>query len=369
MKIIKNIFFTVVTWGIILFALNYLCGFVAKNQYIALDPLDQKMAEKTYGYFYPNQDKLLLFPGMPPYRVRVDSNGFRSVGVDSKNFLGAPGITKILCLGDSITFGLFVNDEDSYPYRLQSLIEKNGKQAIALNAGVGGATLPDYLYYLRHKGLILHPDVVILNFCYNDVQDIGSKKAPVYQQMIDENKFSLSRKLKLMKMMRMFRHFEVAYRYHRWMQKTDDPRRREIYERDSKDLEDILYVAGEYFGPMVKNQFDEKLKEKWSQFFVLLGETIDLLSKENIRFLYVLYPDIYTLFDRGNGYYQDTLIEFLKARGVDYIDLRTVFKPRRDEFLSLYNHLPRDFHLSGKGNQIFAEEVYKRIFGAKQEAF
>ena len=360
---LKNFIFAVITWFIILSGINFLCGFIAKDQYIALDPLDARTAVRTYGYFYPNQDKLLLFPGIDPYRVRIDSLGFRSVGVDTGEFLKRKDTTKILCLGDSVTFGLYVDDEDSYPYRLQKLIEAAGRKAVALNAGLGGVSIRDYLYYLKLKVPALRPDVVVLNFCYNDVVDIDRHKVPQYQRMIDENKFSLSRTLKRMKMMRMFRRFEMDYRYGRWMRKLKDPKRREICEKDSKDLEDILYVAGEFYGPIVKDPSDEALKEKWTAFFAALEELIGYLRANDIGLLYVFYPDIYTLFDRGQGYYQDILIEFLNARGVDYIDLRLVFKPRRDDFLKLYNHLPRDFHLSGEGNQIFAEEVHKKLFG------
>ncbi len=362
----KVFFFAVAAGLLILSGFNFLCGFIAKDQYIALDPVDKTTAGTTPGYFYPNQNKLLLFPGIEPYRVRIDSNGFRNVGVDSGPFLGAGDFMKILCLGDSFTSGP-LDDEDTYPYRLQTLISRSKRKAIVLNAAAGGASLPDYLYYLKEKGLALRPDVIVLNFACNDVVEIGSRDTPLYKKMIEDSAFSISRTLKKMKMMRMMRRFEMAHRYRRWMRKMNDPRRRRICEQDSKDLEDILYVAGEYHGPIVKNPHGKELAAQWSDFFLLLEEMIDLLRSKNVAFLYVLCPDIYTLFDRGQGYYQDILIDFLESKGVDYIDLRPVFKPRRKEFLELYRHLPRDFHLSGEGNQIFAEEVFKKLFGILPE--
>ena len=37
------------------------------------------------------------------------------------------------------------------------------------------------------------------------------------------------------------------------------------------------------------------------------------------------------------------------------------FKERKNQYLELYNDLPRDFHLSALGNKILAYEIYDKI--------
>ena len=359
---LKNILFTLVAWAIVLFIINSLCGFVSKNTYVHVNAVNKKIADKTFGYFEPNQHKRILFPGLKPYIVTVDSNGFRSVGVDSGDYLEKEDVFKILCVGDSYTFGAFVDDEDSYPFRLQSFLQNHKKEAIVLNAGIGGGTASDYIYYLKEKGLALKPDIVIMNFCPNDIKGILSSKAPLYEKMIQENQFSLFKTIKLLKIMRMFRRFEVNYKYHRYLIKIKDPVIKKILVNESKELEDILRVAAFREGKKVTAPYDESLEKNWQAYLASLDESIELLRKENIRFIYFIYPNILTIYDRTDGLYQDILKDFLDERGVEYIDLTPVFREQRENYFALYNNPPRDFHLSGDSNQILAEEIYARLY-------
>ena len=164
-----------------------------------------------------------------------------------------------------------------------------------------------------------------------------------------------------MKFMRMFRHFEVNYKYRRYLKKIKDPRLKDILTKESKSLEDILYVAAATTAPEVLYPHDTELKNNWQQYFSKLTEVIELLEQKQIKFIYVIYPDILTLWDRPQGYYQDVLKEFLEERGVEYVDLTPRFRAQRDNFLKLYNNLPRDFHLSGYGNQVLAEELIRHL--------
>ena len=74
-----------------------------------------------------------------------------------------------------------------------------------------------------------------------------------------------------------------------------------------------------------------------------------------------IYPNIVTVFDGAKDNYQDILIKHLKKRDIEYVDFLDTFKERKDEYLKLYNQLPRDFHISGYGNQIIAEELYEVV--------
>jgi len=358
---IKTIGFTIFTWGVIISGINLLCGFVVRNTYIAVDPINEETARTSYGYFAPNQDKVILFPGNPPYKVNIDAMGLRSVGLDKD--LSVEDIEdryKILALGDSVTFGLFVDDEDSFPFRLQEIVKERQHNTVVLNAGVGSATISDYLYYLNLKGLSLKPDLVTINFCSNDLAEL-SRTTPLYQKMKEENIFSFFKTFKLTKFMRIFRKAELARRFKRSTNRIQDERVKNALLNESKDLEDILYVSGFLGGLAVTDSRNKELEESWERYFESLDQIINLLRKEKIDLVYIIHPDIVTVYGRSKSNYQDILREFLDERNVEYVDPLPVFKKLKDQHLNIYNNLPRDFHLSGLGNQIVAEQIYKKV--------
>lgn len=96
-------------------------------------------------------------------RSHIDQYGLRS-GVSPA------GRTIILCLGDSITYGYGVNDEDTYPTRLQLLLDQNepGKYAV-LNGGVNAYPIwlmHEKFLYLWDRGI--RPDLVIVGYSMNE---------------------------------------------------------------------------------------------------------------------------------------------------------------------------------------------------------
>ena len=85
------------------------------------------------------------------------------------NFRGAPpkenGI-KILVVGDSFTFGLLLDEEDTYVYHLQQHTDKEFGTGVCqyLNAAVGGWGTADYVAYIEDFGNIVKPDIILVFF-------------------------------------------------------------------------------------------------------------------------------------------------------------------------------------------------------------
>jgi len=355
---VKEIIFTIIAWAAVLGLVNFLCGLVVKNRYIAVDAVNARNADRSFGYFAPDQDKIILFPGLKEYRVTINSLGLRDVG-GPQTLPAIKDKYRILTLGDSMTFGLFVDDKDTYPYRLQAILDARGKRAAVLNAGVGGGVLSDYLYYLKVKGLALKPDMVIISFCENDLE--GLDKSPLYERMQNENVSSFGKTLKLTKFMRVFRKIELSYRYQRWLRKTKDERVKTILKEERRDLEDVLWVAA-YQGklPAVDPAAPE-LRAAWDKNFAVMAETIELLRRHNIRVVFLIYPNILSVFERTKSDSQDIWRKFLAGQDVVLVDPLPVFQAHKAEYLQLYNNLPRDFHLSGAGNRLVAEEIFAKI--------
>jgi hypothetical protein len=94
-----------------------------------------------------------------PYYLRTDSNGFRN----TRDY--DPSQPTILAVGGSATFGSLVNNQDTYPQLLQSMLDRRagGPAPIqVMNAGVRGYHPRSAMEYLREKGLALRPKVVLL---------------------------------------------------------------------------------------------------------------------------------------------------------------------------------------------------------------
>src|SRR6266571_1655131 len=82
------------------------------------------------------------------------------------------GTVRILALGDSVTFGLGVAEEDAYPRMTETLLNSraDGPPVEVLNFGIPGYNTVQELAQLRELGLAFHPQLVVVGFLYNDVE-------------------------------------------------------------------------------------------------------------------------------------------------------------------------------------------------------
>ena len=115
--------------------------------------------------FIPNTPAYL--EGNPVWTVSVNSRGFRGPEFETAK---APGAFRIVCIGDSWTFGANVDQSGAYPHRLEGLLrsEYPAGDVEVLNLGVMGYSSYQGLELLQTEGLPLEPDLVIIGFGMND---------------------------------------------------------------------------------------------------------------------------------------------------------------------------------------------------------
>ena len=117
------------------------------------------------------------YQGVEPSMERPGENVF--VNINSSGFRGGkelvPEAKKVLVLGDSYTFGVYVSNEDTYPEALQSRIDKNFENFQVINAGYSGGFETDQQYVWLKKNIsTINPKVVILGvFLGNDILGIN----------------------------------------------------------------------------------------------------------------------------------------------------------------------------------------------------
>lgn len=83
--------------------------------------------------------------------------------------------TRLLALGDSCTFGVGVDDDETWPAQLRGLLAATGREVQVLNAGVPGYTAFQGARLLERRGAELEPDVVVASFGFNDFDSWGEK--------------------------------------------------------------------------------------------------------------------------------------------------------------------------------------------------
>jgi lysophospholipase L1-like esterase len=110
------------------------------------------------------------FPGQM-VRIRTNSFGFRSPEIE---FEKPEGVKRILFLGDSYTFGLFVNNEETYPAKVGEALQHRQRRVEILNAGYTSGWETDHHYnWLVNRGLDFDPDIVIQGFFTgNDIMNL-----------------------------------------------------------------------------------------------------------------------------------------------------------------------------------------------------
>ena len=127
----------------------------------------QGLTADAVGDWVPDQRGVWMDVLERPYFVRINKAGFHNA--DEVN----PDALHILALGDSYTFGLNVSVYDVWTRVAEKrLSERLNRPVQILNNGLPGATIVDYLAYLREKGARLSPQIVLLVTHSNDVGDL-----------------------------------------------------------------------------------------------------------------------------------------------------------------------------------------------------
>ena len=130
--------------------------------------VDNNLVEVEYNI----EDSLLMWKLKPNYNagfIKINSAGFRD---KERIYSKDKDIFRILCLGDSSTFGVGVPSSQTYSSFLENALNEkfssSGRRFEVINGGVNGYASAQGLGLYKYKGIRYHPDMVTFYFGIND---------------------------------------------------------------------------------------------------------------------------------------------------------------------------------------------------------
>jgi len=242
-----------------------------------------------------------------------------------------PGVKRILCLGDSFTFGFGVDDHETMPAALQRAVEGLEPPYEVLNGGVPAYDTEQEVRLLLTRGLSFEPDLVLLVWYLNDV----SKRSGPTGELTDRPPASV-----------------------RWTAPNQEgvlPTLRE-WSRALDILCSRIYRAGyREYKPAATAQLYDAARPGWRRSQQALLRAQRLCRENGIEFAMVLYPEL----ARGGEYlashepYQ-AVSAFCRENGIPCLDLEPAFL--NQDMVSLRVHAT-DAHPNGRGHAIAGERV------------
>jgi lysophospholipase L1-like esterase len=102
------------------------------------------------------------------WTVAINSEGFR--GPERGRGAASRRPYRVLCIGDSVTFGYNVDQGGEYPRRLEEMLRREhpARPIEVVNAAVPGWTWVQGLHFLETEGLRLRPDLIVAAHGTND---------------------------------------------------------------------------------------------------------------------------------------------------------------------------------------------------------
>ncbi len=241
---------------------------------------------------HPNRIVTIQNHRLSYQKVVIETNelGYRNPEIGPKDG------TRILFLGDSITFADYLNEEDTFVRLVEHKARQNGKDWETINAGVGAISLKNELAILMESGLDLEPDVVVLNFYLNDFQKSRGVKIIRLPKILETSWFlyHLTDYINQMRGITQAKQEEIKLDLPTWKQEFVD--RSELTDGRFNE-------SPAAFNTMVKNSFRDYggawSYGAWEYMRPLFEEFAQLAKQHDFKLVIVIHPvyqQVYTEF-------------------------------------------------------------------------
>ncbi|MCX5700291.1 MAG: hypothetical protein NTZ63_01960 [Candidatus Omnitrophica bacterium] len=317
--------------NIVILIISLIASFVLLDVFVRIFRLAPEVTSieinKPYGIFISSDNPRLKYVPKPNCGD-INKYGIRDrfYSIDKPN-----DVFRILVLGDSIGFGLCTDKEilrveDTFAKVLERELNQvsfsNFKSVEVINLSVSGYDTIQEVEFLKEKGLIMQPDIVIIAYCLNDSLDASAELGA-------------------------FRKNE------KWIWNYA----KNIYLKSS--LTRVVYYRLKLLKDKIIRRFGEKIGR--DRTYVGFKELRSLSDKYKFKTLVVIFP----LFEDWNNYSRIKIHEKvqLEAKNNNFycLDLYPIFKEESGgNFRSLQGRCSRE-HLDECGHKAAAFAIKKYI--------
>jgi lysophospholipase L1-like esterase len=160
--------------GLAMFSVFIMVGVCEAVARVFLPAPPDAAREPQIAFYYDPEIRYVYAPNQKGWIddgfVNINSLGFRGRDVVVPK---PPGHFRVVVIGDSVTMGWGVNDDETFSARLEQRLHKRfpGRSLDVVNLGVGGYDTRQEVTLLKRKVAQLQPDLVIVGFYSNDVPD------------------------------------------------------------------------------------------------------------------------------------------------------------------------------------------------------
>jgi lysophospholipase L1-like esterase len=287
--------------------------------------------------YKPNERREMLYGGKAFAMLNTNEWGFRGPSFSREK---APGVVRVLCLGDSFTLGWGVDEPQTYPRLLQTRLDEacGAGRCEVLNLGQPDFNTVNELRMYREIGRTLAPDVVVLGYVLNDLQPettLPSQDGSAFDRALRDSAIAQA----------VRRNFFPSLGVRQPAHAAENRERRKHYGIHHKEV--LSEPDGEIGAPYWKVSLDA------------LGELAAAVRADGVQFLLVVFP---SRFQIGIGEPdllapQRRLERAAQELGIARLDLFPEFDQAGDPAYSEVDHE----HPSALGYQLAAGRIAEEL--------
>ncbi len=313
-------------------------------------PLPWKYPQLRY-----RPDPALIFAWQPNQRgfsadkeIAINERGLRGPVVPYER---TPGKKRVLFLGDSITFGYGVNDDEVVTERVGALLGAAGIPTETINTAIASYNTEQEVTFYEREGRRYDPDVVVVGVCWNDINDKSNVQVDANGNLVDADAATSpataaagATEYELRNILKRSRLLYGTLERWRAYQATQAPDDHATFRND--------VLAGHE---------TPRIESGWSQMEGAFRRLRTLVEGHGARLLVVAFPVPLMLeqpFPASS--YPGRLREFAAHEGIAFLDLTGAFQSAFHGHESLFIPFDGD-HPNAAGHDLAAREIVRTM--------
>jgi len=249
----------------------------------------------TYGkQLLPLRDEELLWK-YAPSQTGYSNIGFPKATINSNGFRGGElkeNKRNIIMLGDSYTFGMNVQDNETFSYLLGEKLARIDQEYQVINTGVSAWGLFQEKIQLERMYAEYKPEIVVLTLLKDDLRRLEFRDETNKRKYLKTNKYGsiLYRNSALIQFMKTLKRQVLKEEPKNWIHNTNTSQLWDIEKEKVKEIHSLLWnntVLILVFYPSSDQAFFEPVKEmrQWPNVIVIgdLGAYFELFANEELR--------------------------------------------------------------------------------------